>query len=100
MKTIYISTEKENATFAEQAANHFKSHPTAYTYAEADPTPGKLLAIRWNPYTVLIVKLHEDFEPLAYPTSQFFTGDLPPLKDAWTPTAPHRFPETVNTTSP
>lgn len=88
MKIIHISEEQENAKFAEEAANHFKSYPTSFTYAESDPTPGKLFAIRWNSSTVLIVKLHEDFEPLGYPTRQFFREDLPRLIDAWYPRPP------------
>jgi hypothetical protein len=79
MRIVFTHREKENEAFAAKAADWFKNNPKCYTYAEGDPKPGCLFAIRWNPYTVLIVKLDEEFEPLCYPTVQFFTGDLPPL---------------------
>ena len=80
MKIIYHNNEKENAVFAEKAANYLRENPRCYTYAESYPEPGKLFAIRWNSFTVLVIRLAEDFEPLCYPTRQFFPDDLPPLK--------------------
>lgn len=96
MKIIYISQEQENAKFAELAANEFKKNAKLYTFAESDPKPGKLMAIRWNPFTVLIIKLDEEYEPLAYPTSQFFQGDLPPLIGDFQPEVVISEPEKIN----
>lgn len=83
MRIINITNEKENAEFAEKAANHFRAHAQSFTYADGDPTAGELMAIRWNPFTVLIIQLSADFCPLLYPTAQFFPGDLPELTPKW-----------------
>lgn len=83
MKIINIANEKKNAEFAEKAANHFRNNAQSYTYADDDPTAGELMAIRWNPFTVLIIRLSDDFEPRAYTTAQFFIGDLPRLTPKW-----------------
>lgn len=80
MRIVYTSHEQEQARFAEEAANYFRENPHSFTYADGDPEAGELFAIRWNSFTVLVVRLAEDFEPLCYPTVQFFSGDLPPLK--------------------
>lgn len=80
MKVINLTQMKASEAFARKAAEHFKSHPTHYTYSEGDPKAGELFAVRWNDFTVLVVKLDEAYEPECWPCVQFVGGDLPKLK--------------------
>lgn len=81
MRIVSVAVEKEEQEFAAKAAVAFAADPSLRTYAEDDPAPGEYLAIRWNPETVLIVKLDEAHEPAAYPVRQFIgAAQLPPLK--------------------
>jgi hypothetical protein len=80
MRIVYHNAEISAAEFARKAAEYFKENPRCYTYADRDPTPGEFFAIRWNPYTVLVVRLDEDWDPACYPLAQWKMDDLPPLK--------------------
>ncbi len=72
-------TEKSHA-FAEKAAAHFQANAWAFTFADGDPVQGELFAIRWNPYTVLVVELSADFEPECHSIYQLgLHTDLPRL---------------------
>ena len=79
MKIINVKNELDYAEFAEKAAQFFLENPCFYTFTESDIEPGELLAIRWNPSTVLICKIDAEFELRGYPTNQFFREELPPL---------------------
>jgi hypothetical protein len=80
MKIIYHIHEKINADFARSAAEHFRDHPSNYTYTDGDVKPGELFAVRWNKFSVAIFKLDDIFEPAIYPVAQFLRSDLPPLQ--------------------
>lgn len=80
MRIISIHQNKEEEGFAQKAIEAMRDNPKLYTYAEGDPSAGRLLAIRWNPFTVLVVKLDEAHEPALYPTHDFIGDDLPPLR--------------------
>lgn len=80
MRIVSITDTKEEMEFAHCAAEHMAENPRLYTFANGDPQPGKLFAIRWNPFTVLVVKLDEMHEPACYPVGSFIGKDLPPLK--------------------
>jgi len=80
MREVFPEDEKEFAVFAETASKFFKEQNHCYTYAEEDPTQGQLLAIRWNPMAVLILRVDREFEPLIYTVRRFIGDDLPPLK--------------------
>jgi hypothetical protein len=80
MRSIRICSQEESAVFARKASEHFRDNPRAYTFAEGDPVAGELMAIRWNSFAVLLIRLSEDSEPSIYATAQFFPGDLPPLQ--------------------
>lgn len=60
MTIINLEKNKEADDFAKKAAEHFRDNPPHFTYAESDPAPGHLFAIRWNPYTVLVIRLHDE----------------------------------------
>lgn len=77
MKVMDLTQIRANEAFARKATDHFTAHPSHYTYAEGDPQPGELLAIRWNDFTVLIVKLDESFQPECWPVVQLIGTDLP-----------------------
>lgn len=77
MRVVNIASDQKVHDFAKKAAEEFAAHPTYYTYAESDPKPGELFAIRWNSYTVLVLRLDDDFEPACYPTHQLIGSDLP-----------------------
>jgi hypothetical protein len=79
MRIVDISKEKEAHDFAECATRYFAENPSCFTYANGDPTPGEFFAIRWNSFTVLVVRLDESFVPACYPTYQFIKADLPRL---------------------
>lgn len=86
MRLINVHEERDCENFAREAAEHFATHPTNYTYArgeektQSDILPGELLAIRWNPWTVLVVRVSDHGEPRLYPTDQMNVGKLPPLQ--------------------
>lgn len=80
MTIIDISRDKEAADFAQKAAEDFRDHPNHYTYAEGDPKAGEFFAIRWNSFTVLVVRLHEDEQVRLYTTHQLIKSDLPRLQ--------------------
>ena len=80
MHVVNILDRQAEAAFAKEAVEYFAGEPKAYTYADGDPEPGKLLAIRWNLYTVLVVRLDETHDPACYPTNDFIGKDLPPMQ--------------------
>jgi hypothetical protein len=80
MRIVNPSAEKEEADFARRATEAMNANPRLYTWAEDDPKPGEMLAIRWNPFTVLILRLDGEHVPALYSTSYFIAGDLPPLE--------------------
>ena len=79
MRQVIISQQLEADEFAKKATEFFAINDWAYTYADGDPTPGELFAIRWNTMAVSVVRLCPDTEPLLYTSHQFIGGDLPPL---------------------
>ena len=80
MRLVSVALEEAQANFAKEAATQFAAKPQQYTYAEGDPKPGMLLAIRWNSCTVLVVMLDEEHEPSLYPVGPFIGRDLPQLE--------------------
>lgn len=80
MRIVSITDTKEELEFARKAVESMAANERHYTFAEGGPLPGKLFAIRWNPFTVLVVKLDEMHEPACYPVRAFIGKDLPPLK--------------------
>tara|TARA_R110000868_G_scaffold130260_4_gene339867 strand:- start:1096 stop:1359 length:264 start_codon:yes stop_codon:yes gene_type:complete len=80
MRIISITNTKEEQDFAKRAIEEMAKNDRHYTYADGDPKPGCLFAIRWNPFTVLVVKLDDSHEPSCYPVNQFIGKDFPPLK--------------------
>lgn len=79
MRIVSIKADQGEAKFAEEATRYFESDPSNYTYTKSDPEPGEYLAIRWNSYTVLVVKLDPDHDPGLYSTYPFINDDLPRL---------------------
>lgn len=80
MRIVSVAKTGEEIAFARRAVTHLSEHPSHYTFAEGDPAPGGLFAIRWNPFTVLVVKLDETHIPACYPVHEFIAKDLPPLQ--------------------
>lgn len=80
MRLVDIRKDMRAADFARAAAQHFAAHPSFYTYADGDPKPGELMAVRWNSFTVLVLEVGEDFEPSLYDTGALGVGRLPNLK--------------------
>lgn len=83
MTIVDIKKDQDAADFARAATHHFNSNPQSFTYAKADPTPGELLAIRWNPFTVLVLRIHEEDMIRLYSVYDFITTNLPKLKPIW-----------------
>jgi hypothetical protein len=77
MKIMSFSRIQESREFAKRAAEHFLENQKSYTFAESDPEPGGLFAIRWNSFTVLVVKLDETFEPECWPTQELINAEFP-----------------------
>jgi len=80
MRIVSITASKKEQDFAQKAVEYMSTHPSSYTYADGYPKAGELLAIRWNPFTVLVIMLDEVHEPACYRTYDFIRKDLPPLK--------------------
>ncbi len=80
MKVVNLTQIRASEAFVRKAAEHFNSHPSHYTYSEGDPKAGELFAVRWNAFTVLLVKLDEGFEPECWPSVQFVGTDFPKLQ--------------------
>jgi hypothetical protein len=82
MRIVNIDEDAQQAAFAKLAAEAMSQNPRLYTFAEGDPSPGELFAIRWNPFTVLVLKLDDEHIPALYPTqnANMIMADLPPLK--------------------
>ena len=80
MRIVYPEQEAKDYEFAKRAILYFSQNNKAFTYADSDPTAGELLAIRWNPYTVLVVRLCEDFDPACYSVHPTLSHDLPKLE--------------------
>ena len=78
MQSVNVDTQMEQAKFAAAATEYFKEYPQCSTYAVGDPTPGELLAIRWNCMSVIVVKLDPETPVLHYEVHQFIQSDLPP----------------------
>lgn len=79
MTIVNIEQQQEENDFARKATEHFRDNAKCYTYAEGDPTPGKLFAIRWNSFAIAVVRLSEDHTVLNYPVRQFIQQDFPKL---------------------
>jgi hypothetical protein len=80
MRVVSLSKEQDAAAFARKAALDFSENPKHYTFSEGDPKPGELFAIRWNSFTVLVVRLDESMEPACYPTHDLIGKDLRPME--------------------
>lgn len=80
MITVDIAQQQEEAEFARKATEHFRDHSNCYTYADGDPTPGELFAIRWNSFAIIVVRLSADHSVLNYASHQFIQQDFPKLK--------------------
>lgn len=80
MRIVNIAQDQAGAEFAGKAASAMAANPKLYTWAEGDPTAGELLAIRWNSFTVLVVRLDECCDVSLYATNQLIGEDLPPLE--------------------
>jgi len=76
MRIVNQTRDKAARDLAELAGRHFTDHPGSYTYADGDPAPGELMAIRWNSYTVMVIQLNDE-EPLLFPTANLGLPDLP-----------------------
>ena len=76
---VNVSREQEAAIFAKLAAAYFKNDPHAYTFDGGDdePSAGKLMAIRWNDFTVLVLQVAEEFPVSLYSTHELGVGELP-----------------------
>ena len=91
MKTVSPQRQQERAAFAKEAALAFDKDPEMYTYSKGPGIQqGELLAILWNPYTVLICRVAGDFESDSevelYPSSELIGKDFEPRKAwGWTP---------------
>jgi len=79
MITVNIRQQQEESEFARKATEHFRDHANCYTYAEGDPTPGELFAIRWNSFAIIVVRLSADHAVLNYASYQFIQQDFPKL---------------------
>lgn len=79
MTIIDIERQRDEAEFARRAVEDFRDNPRHYTFAECDPEPGKLLAIRWNSFSILVIRLSDEHPVLNYGTHQFIQADLPPM---------------------
>lgn len=83
MTIIDIEKDQEAADFALKAAEHFRDNDNCFTYAKNDPQAGKLLALRWTPYTVAVVRLAEDELIRLYGSQQLIKQDFPKLQPKW-----------------
>lgn len=66
-RVVYMDRQEEIIDFAKRAAACFAEHPEFWTYADGDPTPGKLLALRWGLHgrAVLVCRL-DDCDPMIF----------------------------------
>jgi hypothetical protein len=80
MRVVSPNLDAEELAFAKLAAEKMRDNPRWYTFAEDDPEPGGLLAIRWNAFTVLVVRIDGESMPALYSTSHLIACDFPPLK--------------------
>lgn len=80
MIVVDIHQQAAALELAKEAAKHFAANPANYTYAKDNPRQGELLAIRWNRYTVLVVRIDDTFVPSLYPTNAMGIPELPPIK--------------------
>lgn len=69
MRTVRPHEDKEWHEFAKKARSYFEEHPTIYSYADGLPAAGKLLALNWNTYSVLVLMVDENAEVLVYDIS-------------------------------
>lgn len=83
MRIVDITAQEKEARFAKKATKDFDKNQTHFTFADGDPEAGKLLAIRWNPYTVLVIKLDPEHEPACYSIYPTLDHDLPKLTPKW-----------------
>lgn len=84
MKIINPRQDAESQAFAKKAADTFRDKPELFTYADGDPVAGELFAIRWNPFTVLVIRLHGDFEPECHSVYNLgHKADFPKLSPHW-----------------
>ena len=83
MTIVDIHKDKQAADLARRATEHFRDNPQSYTFADGDPKAGELMVIRWNPFTVLVLRIQEDEAIRLYSVHQFIPTDLPKLKPNW-----------------
>tara|TARA_R110002050_G_scaffold191532_6_gene326337 strand:- start:4635 stop:5102 length:468 start_codon:yes stop_codon:yes gene_type:complete len=76
MILINLSAENERAAFARDAAQYFRDNPLTYTYAKGDPEAGKLLAVRWNGVTVMVLRIEEASTPVLYRSHDLIAGEI------------------------
>jgi hypothetical protein len=79
MTTVNVEQQQEEAEFARKATEHFRDHASHYTYADGDPKPGELFAIRWNSFAIIVIRLSSEHEVLNYASYQFIKQDFPKL---------------------
>ena len=78
MRVVNMEGEAQVADFARRAIASFAASPHTYSYGDDDPTPGKLLALRWTRHSIIVVRLAEE-DVLCYGVNDFSDGQLPPL---------------------
>lgn len=76
MRIVNFTQDKEARDFAAKACICFKENPSYYVYTHGDPEAGKLMAVRWNSFTVLVVKLDDNFVPELHSASHYIKEDF------------------------
>lgn len=66
MRIVDPVKDKEWHKFAAKAHEHFVKNPKTYSFAEGYPTAGKLLALQWNEFTVMVFMIEDAEEVLLY----------------------------------
>jgi hypothetical protein len=81
VRLVNITEDAAALAMARKAGETFKGRDRAYTESQSeDPKAGEFFMVRWTPFSVLVVKLEEAFEPRVYETWALGVGELPPLK--------------------
>jgi hypothetical protein len=79
MLSVDVEKQQQEAEFARKATEHFLANANHYTYADGDPKPGQLFAIRWNSFAIIVVRLDDEAPVLNYAAYQFIQQDFPKL---------------------
>lgn len=74
MRVINVPRTLAEIKFAERAAVHFNEHVTSNTYTDGEVESGRLFAVRWNSFTVLVFMLDECHTPTCYPIEHLIPG--------------------------